>query len=64
MLTFQGDIMFEVFGRDGKLIRFERLAGSAKCAMLAPVQRVYILVPALLNGHIRMQWLRGFHLSY
>ena len=64
ILTFQGGIMFEFWGGDGKRIRFERLAGSAKCAMLAPVQRVYILVPALFNSHIRMQWLWGFRLSY
>ena len=48
MLTFQGDIMFEVFGRDGKRIRFERLAGSADCAMFNQLVGAHILLYGLL----------------
>ena len=49
MLTFQGDIMFEVFGRDGKRIRFERLAGSADCAMFNQLVGAHILLYGLLS---------------
>ena len=48
MLTFQGDIMFEILGRDGERIRFKRLASAADCAMFNQLVGAHILLYGLL----------------
>ena len=49
ILTFQGGFMFEILGGDGKRIRFERLAGSANCAVFNQLVGAHILLYGLLS---------------
>ena len=40
------------------------MAGTAKCAHFAAIQRPCMCVPALYRAHIRVEQVQDFHLSY